>query len=175
MKLLSIDPGSATAGVVLVETGAPDRLLYSMTIILAKFKKEFRTREKFFGCIDDLLHIVIDAYKPDLIACEAAHVNHQYPKSGLAISECIGVVKRVAAEAGLEVRLVQPSQWKLDVTGDGNTDYKTVRMFLQARIKADLSGLTEHELAAIGVALSVAAREETRRRENEQMHRLYRR
>jgi len=58
----------------------------------------------------------------------------------------------------------EPAQWKKGVTGSGNPTQIQIQRALEALFAADLTSLSEHEIAAVGVALTAGRAEQTRRK-----------
>ena len=72
------------------------------------------------------------------------------------------MVRGVAGELQLQLDVVQPASWKKDVAGSGLAGYPTIRMCLASHFGSKkIQYLSEHEVAAIGIALSAARRMET--------------
>jgi Holliday junction resolvasome RuvABC endonuclease subunit len=160
MIITGVDPGTRDAGIVTV------RLDGDNVKILFRQHQQRIKREDEAGFLCRLgisvRYQAMDA-SPDIIACEAAHfrVNH---KTHAALAKSIGVVEQTAASVNIPHREIQPSSWKKAITGDGEAGYPTIRLFMCSILGSQLPmRLTEHEIAAIGIAIATGRSEQTDR------------
>jgi Holliday junction resolvasome RuvABC endonuclease subunit len=173
IRILGIDPGTRTAGLAVIEL--PNLLIDCVTI--KRYGKE--TEREFFAKLFAKIEYLKKLHSPTVMAYEAAFSNPAYPAAGLALSRCIGIINAAAVEFGKSVYQVDQAQWKKDVTGRGDVDYRLIRICIEKQLQrsvliADRVGshytyypvaeATEHELAAMGVALSIGRRLETEMR-----------
>lgn len=164
MIITAIDPGTRNAGIVTIVL-RPDKC---RLIISTWQKRRFReTESEYLLTLRDNIDWQIKNFPVDLIAYEAAHLRKSY-KSYSALVKALSTVEQCATVAGIPCAWAQPAQWKKAVTGDGNADYNTIRMMLIAMFeesdKPILQKMSEHELAAIGIAIAAGRAEETRRK-----------
>ena len=123
MKILGIDPGTATTGYGVVECDC-DKII-PVDFGWIKTPKENETGERLCQ-INRELSEIIQKHAPDILAVERLFffIN---AKTAMAVAESIGVIKFTAESHKLKVYSLAPADIKLTVTGNGRADKKEVK------------------------------------------------
>jgi crossover junction endodeoxyribonuclease RuvC len=153
MKILGVDPGLASTGVVVIEVGDKLELLHK-EVIRTKSSQKIPER---LGMIAEGIRKVVDSYAPSLLALETAFVRRDAPKAGLSLGKVLGVILLVVHEKELEFLEPTPRQAKETLTGYGNASKEQME-----RAVAKSLGLSEplrpsHVADAAAVALTAAS------------------
>jgi Holliday junction resolvasome RuvABC endonuclease subunit len=162
--VIGIDPGPVNTGLAIIS-------LDPEAIVLTEYYHRTReiSLERFLALVRADLVDTCEAYCEGhevVMACEAAYIDRAKPHSGMAIAEVISIVRGVAGQFDLPLHVIQAAKWKLAACGDGNGLYPFIRrclftMLKNSRIPKDMS---EHEIAALGIALCAGRIEENAER-----------
>ncbi|MFI5240175.1 MAG: crossover junction endodeoxyribonuclease RuvC [Candidatus Saccharimonadia bacterium] len=134
MKILGIDPGTATTGFGLIEN-TKSKLRFIDAGIISTPPDEPMER-RLLMIYDELTQLVTE-FKPDQIAIELLYFASNVT-TAITVGQARGVAMLVAAKAQIAVSEYTPLQVKQAVTGYGKADKKQV----QAMVKT-LLGLSE--------------------------------
>ena len=121
MKILGIDPGTATTGFGILECS--NNSLKTIDCGWIETTNKDITGERLIQIFDGITAI-IDKHNPDVLAIERLFffINH---KTAMAVAESIGVIKMAAERKKLKVIAFAPADIKLTVSGSGRAD-KTI-------------------------------------------------
>ena len=152
MKILGVDPGTATTGIGLIEG---DR------------KKGFKCENYFCittpansplpDRIDTIYTELVDTiekYKPDVLALEELFFNTN-PKTVMSVGRVSGVIILAAIRNNLIFKEFTPLQVKVAVTGYGRADKKQVQQMVKTLLK--LKEIPKPDDAADGLAIALCA------------------
>ncbi|RJR24228.1 crossover junction endodeoxyribonuclease RuvC [Candidatus Microgenomates bacterium] len=115
MKILGIDPGTATIGIGIVEcNGESVCSLHSGWIQTSKDDSP----EKRLSQIHLETTSLIKEHKPDVVAIERLFFFINY-KTAMAVSESIGVIKLACQNQGIPISTFAPLEIKSTVAGNG--------------------------------------------------------
>lgn len=135
MRILGIDPGTATTGYGVIESyGAEKISVINYGIIQTKAKDPMPERLK---AIFEDMQLLISNFSPDIVVIEELFF-FKNSKTIITVSQARGVVLLAAANAGLEIFEYTPLQVKLTLTGYGRADKYEVQSSI-----TDLLGLSE--------------------------------
>lgn len=95
----------------------------------------------------------IDGYYIDLLAYELPHI-HLNAQTTIKLAHMCGIVRKIAVDAGIPVRGVQPSQAKAALVGSGAA---TKEQMVATALMLFGVELSTHEADAVGVALAGAS------------------
>ena len=123
MKILGIDPGTATTGFGVLECDCDKVVPIDFGWI--KTPKENGTGERLLQIFNEL-SAILEKHEPDVLAIERLFffIN---AKTAMAVSESIGVIKMAAEKKKIQVVSYSPPDVKLTVTGNGRADKKEVK------------------------------------------------
>lgn len=123
MKILGIDPGTATIGVGVIECdGKSLKALDYGWIETSKDEEANKRLCQIHRQMVDLLR----KHKPDVLAIERLFFFINV-KTAMAVAESIGVIKFAAESEGVRVESYAPLQIKLTIAGSGKADKAMVK------------------------------------------------
>jgi crossover junction endodeoxyribonuclease RuvC len=149
MRILGIDPGTATTGFGVIEKRGSKLKFVDAGVITTppEHTMPARLSEIYAG-----LNELIRHYQPECMAVEllyfAANVT-----TAISVGQARGVVLLAAAEHGLPVGEYTPLQVKQAVTGYGKADKKQVQEMV--RMILGLDGIPKPDDAADGLAIAI--------------------
>jgi len=133
MKILGIDPGTATTGYGIIEKQADSLTLIKYGIITTKANKELADR---LLEIHQELTKIIKKYKPQIIACEQIFF-FKNVKTAISVSHSRGVVLFAAASSRVPVLEVTPLQAKQAVACYGRATKTQVQKMVKILLNLD--------------------------------------
>jgi len=149
MRVLGLDPGTATTGFGVVD-GKGSRLTYiAHGTIATPAGMHFAGRlERIFAEAAALLA----AHRPDAVSIEKLYFK-QNVTTGIAVAQARGVLALAAAQAGLPIAEFSPTQTKLAITGYGKADKRQVQEMI--RVLLNLDRVPRPDDAADALALAI--------------------
>ncbi len=148
MKILGIDPGTATTGFGLIEQRKEGLKALDFGCIKTPAKTPLAER---LNQIHKDLKEIIQETKPDVLAVEELFF-FKNVKTAISVAQARGVVLQTAKEAGLDIFEFTPLQVKQAVTGYGRADKQQVQKMVQ--IIFGLSKLPRPDDAADALAVA---------------------
>ena len=149
MRILGIDPGYATIGFGVVESGRGMLALRQYGTITTPAEMAFPQR---LQTIYHDMQRLIDAVKPDAMAIEELFWGHNVT-TGIGVSHGRGVILLAAAENQLPVFEYTPMQIKQSVVGYGNATKKQVMDMTRRLLRMERVARPDDAADAIAVAL----------------------
>lgn len=149
MRILGIDPGTATIGLGVVDKEGSNPVLVDYGTINTSPKKSPPDR---LLDIYNKLNSVIDKYTPDVIVMEQLF----YAKNQttvIAVGKAVGVLQLVAAKRSIPVVEYTPPEVKQAVVGYGLAEKKQVQYMIQRILK--LKEIPKPDDAADALALCI--------------------
>lgn len=156
MKILGIDPGTATTGFGVVEKQAGKLAAIDYGVISTS--KDLPMHLRLNIIFQDLTEL-INHHKPDAIAVEKLFFVKNIT-TGISVGQARGVVLLTAAQADLDLHEYTPLQVKQSVTGYGQASKKQVQEMVQKILKLDV--LPTPDDAADALAIAICASTQTR-------------
>ena len=149
--VMGVDPGVARLGLAVVRSRENKLSIeWSGTVVTSAEQPEsLRLKE-----LATALKTAIDTYRPEVVAIERVAFNRNVV-SALGVARAIGAIMLVAAQSGLDVHELTPTQVKSAVTGSGAADKAQMRQAL-SRIHG-LSEVPRQADAADAVAVALAS------------------
>lgn len=149
MKILGIDPGTATTGFGLIEkTGSTLSKIDAGVISTAKTESMHARLKTLY---DDLTELV-KRNKPGYMAVEKLFFTNNIT-TAMSVSQARGIVLLVAAENDIELAEYTPLQVKMSVTGFGQAEKKQVQEMVKKILK--LSVIPKPDDAADALAIAI--------------------
>lgn len=150
MKILGIDPGTATVGYGLIEVQKKREMLFKECGVIQTDKKlPMTSRLKEIGKdIADLLKEM----KPDLCVIEQLFF-FKNVTNAISVAQARGVILYEIAKAKIEIREFTPLQMKQLVTGHGRAEKGKVGMMIKAMLKLDKIPKPDDAADALGLAI----------------------
>lgn len=151
MKILGIDPGTATTGFgVIQKTGSKLTALDYGVISTEKSLPMHLRLNIIFQDLED----VIKSHKPDLIAVEQLFFV-QNITTGISVGQARGVILLCAARNDLTLKEFTPLQVKQTVTGYGHATKIQIQKMVMTILK--LNTIPKPDDAADALAIAIAA------------------
>jgi crossover junction endodeoxyribonuclease RuvC len=149
VKVLGIDPGTATCGYGIVhESGGRIQALASgYWRTSAKERQELRLKTIF----DEVCALIVE-HQPDAVALEESFVGAD-ARTALFVGQARGAVLVAAASAGLECAEYAPARVKQSVCGFGRAEKGQVQRMVQMLLRLEAEPATSHEADALAVAI----------------------
>ena len=149
MKVLGIDPGTATTGYGVVE-GEGNRLHHTAHgVITTPAKTPFATR---LHTLHTELAALIAEHRPDAVAIEKLYFTKNIT-TGISVAQERGVIALAAVQAGLPIGEFNPLEVKQAVVGYGKATKKQVQEMV--KVLLNLDGIPRPDDAADGLAIAI--------------------
>ncbi|TET21599.1 MAG: crossover junction endodeoxyribonuclease [Candidatus Stahlbacteria bacterium] len=153
MKILGVDPGLASTGVVVIEVGDKLELLHKEVI---RTKADEYTPARL-GVIADGLKRIIDEYRPSFLGLETAFVRRDAPQAGLSLGKVLGAILLTAHQNKLDILEISPRQAKETLTGYGNASKEQIGRAVAKNLELSEPLKPSHVADAAAVALTAAS------------------
>ena len=149
MRVLGLDPGTATFGWGVVETGGarPSHVDHGVLRTAATLSLGARLRS-----LRDDLELLIRAHRPDRIAIERIF-SQSNVQSAVAIGAARGVALLVAADHTIEVVEATPSEMKRAIAGDGRATKAAVTKSITKLLALSAAPTPDDAADALALAL----------------------
>ena len=149
MRVLGVDPGTATTGYGVVE-GKGNRLTHiAHGVITTPAKTAFESR---LVTIHDELHALLHKYRPDAVVIERLYFK-QNVTTGITVAQARGVIALTVAKADIPIAEFSPTEAKTAITGYGRADKRQVQEMI--KILLNLDGIPRPDDAADGLGLAI--------------------
>lgn len=149
MKILGIDPGTATTGFGLIKKSGSQLDKLDAGVISTPKTEHMQNRLKML--YDDLSQLV-KTHQPDYIAVEKLFFTKNIT-TAMSVSQARGIVLLVAAQNKIELAEYTPLQVKMSVTGYGQAEKKQVQEMVKKILK--LSVIPKPDDAADALAIAI--------------------
>ena len=149
MRILGIDPGTATTGYGIVErVGSTPRLIDYGAVTTSPRKTAPERLLDIYARINE----IIDRYVPDVIVMERLFFAKNQT-TAIAVGKACGVLQFAAAQRGLEVVEYTPMEVKQAVVGYGGAEKRQIQYMVQRIL--DLKEAPSPDDAADALALCI--------------------
>ncbi len=151
MRILGLDPGTATTGFGVVEASGSrlTHIAHGAVTTLAGEHFAIRLRQLHEG-----VEALIREHQPDAVCVEKLYFK-QNVSTGIAVAQARGVMVLAAVQAGLPVDEFSPTETKLAITGYGKADKRQVQDMV--KILLNLDARPKPDDAADALALAICA------------------
>lgn len=149
MRVLGLDPGTATTGYGVVEQRSSR--LYHVThgVITTPPHTPFEQR---LTTIYDETSALVAKYKPDAVGLEKIYFK-QNVTTGITVAQARGVLALTAARAKLPIRELSPAEVKTGVVGYGKATKRQVQEMV--KVLLNLDALPKPDDAADALAIAI--------------------
>lgn len=155
MRILGIDPGTATTGFGVID--AKDGKLTVIEWGLIETPKDGLPEVRLAQIHEELI-FKLDHFKPDVMAIEKVFFATN-AKTAIRVGQAIGVMLLSAAKMKVPVREYAPGSIKKVVSGSGRADKKvmqqSVRKVLGAKVRSEAHKKTHFDNAADALAVAL--------------------
>jgi crossover junction endodeoxyribonuclease RuvC len=150
MRILGIDPGTATVGYGLIDEndGQPTVVTYGAIITKPKDGDTARRLQMVYEQLNELL----DTFQPDVAAVEELFFGRNIT-TAIKVGQARGVLLLALANAGIPVAEYSPPKIKESVSGYGNASKQQVQFMVQNIL--DLEEIPKPDDAADGLAVAL--------------------
>lgn len=149
MRVLGIDPGTATTGYGIIENNAGRLVTLDYGIISTPANMDMPLR---LVKIDQGIKRLLSQFQPDAVAVEEIF-HHKNAKTVVTVAQARGVILLGASVAGLAVAEYTPLQVKQSVVGYGQAEKQQVQMMVQRLL--GLAELPRPDDAADALAIAI--------------------
>jgi crossover junction endodeoxyribonuclease RuvC len=149
VRVLGIDPGTATTGYAVVEETEGRLALVTLGVITTPAKTPLPSRlQQIYRSLDEL----IAQHQPDRAAVEELFFSRN-ARTAMSVGHARGVTLLALADAALPIAEYTPMQIKQAVTGYGNADKQQVQRMV--RMLLDLAEVPRPDDAADAAAVAI--------------------
>lgn len=149
MRILGIDPGTATTGFGIIEITGRNLELLDFGCI--KTSQLLSSADRLHQIAEDFKNI-IQQWHPNMCAVEKIFFAKNI-KTAIKVAEARGVILQNAQKWNLDIYEYSPSEIKIAVTSDGKADKKQVQKMVQLILK--LNFIPEPDDAADALAIAI--------------------
>ena len=149
MKILGIDPGTATTGFGLISKEGPKLTKIDCGVISTS--KDLEMPKRLSILFDDLQEL-IQTHKPDVVAVEKLFFTNNIT-TAMTVSQARGIVLLVASQNNVPTAEYTPLQVKMSATGYGKATKKQVQEMVKKILK--LSVIPKPDDAADALAIAI--------------------
>lgn len=149
MKILGIDPGTATTGFGVIEKTPKGLKFIDAGVITTgpEYSMPARLHEIYLGLQELVAH-----HRPDCMAVELLFFATNVT-TAITVGQARGVILLVAGESNLDLAEYTPLQVKQAVTGYGKADKKQIQQMVKMTLGLD--GIPKPDDAADGLAIAI--------------------
>lgn len=151
MRVLGIDPGTATTGFGVIES-EKGQMKYVAAGVITTSKTE-RMSHRLLTLYKELSTVIAE-FQPQLIAVELLFFARNVT-TAITVGQARGVVLLAAAQAGVDVVEFTPLQVKSAITGYGKADKRQVQEMVKNLLS--LPQIPKPDDAADGLAVAICA------------------
>jgi crossover junction endodeoxyribonuclease RuvC len=149
MKILGIDPGTATTGFGLITKEGPKLTKIDCGVISTS--KDLDMPKRLSILFNDLQEIV-QTHKPDVMSVEKLFFTNNIT-TAMTVSQARGIVLLVASQNNIPIAEYTPLQVKMSATGYGKATKKQVQEMVKKILK--LSVIPKPDDAADALAIAI--------------------
>jgi crossover junction endodeoxyribonuclease RuvC len=154
MKIIGIDPGTATTGFSVIEIKNKKIKLLDFGYIHTH--KSLKQADRLNHIAEDM-ESLLEKWQPNVGAIERLFFNKNI-KTAISVAEARGVITQKMASKGIKVEEYGPSEIKSSVCGNGRADKKAVQKMVQLIMSLEKMPEPDDVADAIAVALCSANR-----------------
>lgn len=153
MKILGIDPGTATTGFGLITKEGPKLVKIDCGVVSTSKDLEMPER---LGILYDDLQEIIKAHKPDVVVVEKLFFTNNIT-TAMTVSQARGVVLLVAEQNSIRTAEYTPLQVKMAVSGYGKATKKQVQEMVKKILKLEVIPKPDDAADALAIAICHSA------------------
>jgi crossover junction endodeoxyribonuclease RuvC len=149
MRIIGIDPGTATTGFSIIEV--VNKKLNLLDYGYIQTHKGLKNYDRLNQIAIDLKSI-LKKWHPQKAGVEKLFFNKNI-KTAISVAEARGVVTQLLASEGIEIHEFGPSEIKSTVCGNGRADKKAVQKMVKAIMRLKNAPKPDDVADAIAVAI----------------------
>jgi crossover junction endodeoxyribonuclease RuvC len=149
MRVLGIDPGTATTGYAVVEETEGRLNLIAIGVVTTPAKTPLPSRlQQIYGELRD----IVASHEPEASAVEELFFSRNV-RTAMSVGQARGVTLLALADAGLSIAEYTPMQIKQAVTGYGNAGKQQVQEMVRMLLNLDAVPRPDDAADAAAVAI----------------------
>jgi len=149
MKILGIDPGTATTGFGLINKEGPKLTKIDCGVISTS--KDLDMSKRLSILFNDLQEIV-QTHKPDVMSVEKLFFTNNIT-TAMTVSQARGIVLLVASQNNIPIYEYTPLQVKMSATGYGKATKKQVQEMVKKILKLNVIPKPDDAADALAIAI----------------------
>lgn len=154
MKILGIDPGTATVGYGAIEIKKGQPKCTDVGVIkTSKSKTDSERLQKIYKEVKSLIKKI----RPDALAVEKIYFSKNI-KTAMAVSQARGIVLLAGQEEKVEIFECSPQEVKMSVAGYGNAGKKQVQRMVKTLLNLKKIPKPDDAADALAAALSTISK-----------------
>ncbi len=150
MRILGIDPGTATTGYGLIDIVGDDNIEVVNYGVIQTPSSDVMT-ERLKAIFEDINYLM-DTFNPDIMAIEELFF-FKNAKTIITVSQARGVILVAGANHGIEIVEYTPLQVKLNLTGYGRADKNEMQTTVMQLLNLDEIPKPDDAADALAIAL----------------------
>ncbi len=150
LRVIGIDPGLGITGYSIVDCDMlkPKLIEAGCLRIEKKLPLEKRLKQIF-----EELNIIIQAFKPDVMAVEELYSHYNHPRTAIIMGHARGVIYLTASYNSLIVKSFSANRIKMSLTGGGHSTKEQIQNMVKNRF--NLAVLPEPPDVADAIAIAL--------------------
>lgn len=149
VRILGIDPGTATTGFGLVDKSGPTVKMLDAGVIITL--PDVSMPNRLITIYEEITQVIKET-KPDQVAIEQLFFASNVT-TAITVGQARGVLLLACAEAGLPIAEYTPLQVKMAITGYGRASKKQIQEMVRMMLKLD--SIPKPDDAADGLAIAI--------------------
>ncbi|MCR8670641.1 crossover junction endodeoxyribonuclease RuvC [Agrococcus sp. HG114] len=150
VRVLGVDPGLTRCGVGVVDVDRRTPTLVHVDVVRSGAEEPIEQRLLRIG---RGVEAAIDEHRPERIALERVFAQANL-RSVMGVAQISGIVLRAAAERGIPVALLTPTEVKAAVTGYGAADKRQVGEMVRRLLRLDAAPKPADAADALAIAIA---------------------
>lgn len=150
MRILGIDPGTATTGYGVIDLTGQDSYDYIASGII-KTTNDYTQSERLKMIRADMVEI-LQTYSPDIVVVESIFF-FKNAKTLVPVAQARGVILEAAASSGINIVEYTPMQVKMNIAGYGRADKKEMQAMVAKLL--DSATIIKPDDASDAVAIAI--------------------
>lgn len=150
VRVLGVDPGLTRCGIGVVDVARRLPTLVHVQVVRSDAAEPIEQRLMRIG---RGVEAAIDAHAPDAIALERVFAQANL-RSVMGVAQISGIVLRAAAERGIPVATLTPTEVKAAVTGYGAADKRQVAEMVRRLLRLDDAPKPADAADALAIAIA---------------------
>ncbi|WP_035254578.1 crossover junction endodeoxyribonuclease RuvC [Agrococcus lahaulensis] len=150
VRVLGVDPGLTRCGVGVVDVDRRTPTLVHVEVVRSSADEAIEQR---LLRIARGVEAAIDEHRPDAIALERVFAQANL-RSVMGVAQISGVVLRAAAERGIPISLLTPTEVKSSVTGYGAADKRQVGEMVRRLLRLEAAPRPADAADALAIAIA---------------------
>ncbi|MCH1883053.1 crossover junction endodeoxyribonuclease RuvC [Agrococcus sp. ARC_14] len=150
VRVLGVDPGLTRCGVGVVDVVHRTPTLVHVEVLRSDAQEPIEQR---LLRIARGVEAAIDAHRPDAIALERVFAQSNL-RSVMGVAQISGIVLRAAAERGIPISLLTPTEVKAAVTGYGAADKRQVGEMVRRLLRLEAAPKPADAADALAIAIA---------------------